>query len=229
MRIALKISEIKLVLLLCVVFVSGAKAQNTAKFNFGVDYLLLNGDNSNYHGDEGYSSRGGLFAEKQFQIKKLGQVYCVPGLSVKKINEIYYGGGMGAGISRKLNHYSVSSSAKLIYKFDIGMIKPSALYAGGIGGVQLFTWAKGSASSYSVLYPEANWQNDNYKERPSRLFRRVYCGLVAGIEFMDKGLIRPAIEVRYFSRFANYQEIVFQPFELAVSIGIGKRESKEIK
>ena len=222
MRIVLKISGIKLILLFCVLFVSGAKAQTAAKFNIGVDYMLFRGEYEYVDNEKMYSSRGGIFIEKPIQLTSLSGNYLTPGLSYKNIYESYGGGGLGTQFSSHLNHQSVSGYFKLIHKFNCEVLKPQSIYIGGMGGVQICTWATGTSSYNNSSDHVHSWRDRYDSEQPSHLFKKVYCGLVAGIEFTDKGFIRPAIEVRYYPSFAKYDETVLRPFELAVSFGIGK-------
>lgn len=214
--------KIKIALLLCIIS-HGLNAQDRSKLNFGIDYILFGGVSDNWSGEVTYSSRGGAFVEKPFQLKFAKQLYLSPGLSFKKINEKYHGGGLGAGFSSDLDHYALSSYVKVIHKPEIQVLKPASVYFGGFGGARLYTWARGSASSYSVLYPQANWENDNYKEDPSHLFKKLYFGPVAGLEFTNEGVFRPSLEVRYMLQFGEYYEKILRPFELVVNIGIGSK------
>lgn len=222
MRIALKISGIKLILLVCVLFVSGAKAQNAANFNIGADYMLFRGFYEYVDNEKMYSSRGGIFIEKPIQLTSLSGNYLSPGLSYKNIYESYGVGGLGAQFSSDLNHQSISGYFKLIHQFNCEVLKPQSIYIGGMGGMQIYSWATGT-SSFNISGDHIHSYTDRYhSEQPSHLFKKVYCGFVAGIEFADKGFIRPAIEVRYYPSFAKYHDTVIRPFELAVNFGIGK-------
>jgi hypothetical protein len=222
MRIALKISAIKLILLFCVIFVSGTKAQNAAKFDIGGEYMLFRGEYDYVDNEKMYSSRGGLFIEKPIQLTSLSGNYFTPGLSYKNIYESYGGGGLGAQFSSDLNHQSISGYFKLIHKFNFEVLKPQSIYIGGMFGAQIYTWATGTSSNSDSSNHDRNWSDRYYSEQPSHLFKKVYYGFVAGIEFADKGFIRPAIEVRYYPEFAEYRQTVLRPFELAVNFGIGK-------
>ncbi len=203
-------------LILLVSFYS--KAQDIPKFNVGIDYLLLHASYENAYGSVEYSSRGGVFIEKPFQFDFLKPVGFSPGLSFKTIHENFGGGGLGGGSSSSLNHYSFSGYLKIIHKMNLEKIKPAVFYFGAFGGAHFYTWAKGSASSYSTLYPKANWKDSNYKEDPSHLFRKMYVGLLAGIEFPNKSFITPSFEVKYIPNYGEYKENVLSPVELSINL-----------
>ncbi len=218
----------KIVILLC--FISFfSNAQEIPKLNAGIDLLIFKGSYENEYGTTTYSSRGGVFLEKAFQFNFLKQIVLTPGLSYKSIHEKTQGGGMGAGSSSDLNHYTISGYLKFIRKAEIIKIKPAVLYYGGFGGAHFYTWAKGSASNHSVFYEEANWENLNYKEDPSPLFKKMYFGFLTGIEFTNNGFIRPSFEVRFMPLYAESKGNVLNPFELAINLAFGskKLEQKE--
>jgi hypothetical protein len=216
--------KISIVVLVGLIVALNAKSQEKPILNIGGDYTIFKGEYSNSRGKETYSSRGGLFVEKWFQLAKSAGNYLTPGLSYKKVNETYRGGGLGGGFSSKLDHYSFSGYVKFIHRFNIEALKPQAAYIGAMGGVQLYTWARGDAASHSVQYPEANWSDGKYTEEPSHLFKQVYYGFVAGFEISNKGMLRPSVEIRYMPRYGEYMETVLRPFELALNIAIGKKK-----
>jgi hypothetical protein len=222
MKIELKISGIKLALLFWMLVVLGAKAQSPVKFNIGGDYMLFRGGYEYASSEKVYSSRGGIFIEKPVQLTKASGNYFTPGLSYKNIFESYGSGGLGGRYSSDLNHQSISGYFKLIHRFNCEVLKPQSIYFGGMGGVQIYTWATGTSSNHDSSNPDRYWTDRYYSEQPSHLFKTIYCGFIAGIEFTDKGFIRPAIEVRYYPQFAEYYATVLRPFELAVNFGIGK-------
>jgi hypothetical protein len=215
----------KLILLFLFVSLFG-NAQNPTKLNFGADFMLFLGEYNNPYGDATYDSRGGFFVEKPFQMKFYRRLYISPGVSFKNIYERYRGGGMGAGFSCILNHYSINSYLKTIYKPEIRILKPTSLYFGALGGTHLYTWEKGSAHSWSMFSPQANWSKENYREDPSHLYNNLFFGLLAGIELTGKGIIRPSIEVRWMPNYGEFQRNKISPFELAINLGIGTKKNK---
>lgn len=201
-----------------------SKAQEIPKLNAGIDFLTFKGSYENENGTTHYSSRGGIFLEKAFQLYFINQFVLSPGLSFKSINEKYSGGGMGGGSSSDLNHHTISGYLKIIHRAEIIKFKPSVLYYGGFGGAHFYTWAKGSASNHSTLYEQANWENPNYKEDPSHLFKKMYIGFLAGVEFATTGFIRPSFEVRFMPIYAESHGNLLNPFELAINLAFGSRD-----
>ena len=199
-------------------------AQDLPKLNVGADFMFFSKEYDNPYGEATYDSRGGFFVEKPFQMKFYRRLYISPGVSFKNIYERYRGGGMGAGFSCNLNHYSINSYLKAIYKPEIRILKPTLLYFGALGGTHLYTWAKGSAHSWSLSATQANWSKENYREDPSHLYNNLFFGLLAGIELTGKGIIRPSIEVRWMPNYGEYQGNKTNPFELAINLGIGTKK-----
>lgn len=210
----------KTVLLLCFVSLF-SNAQEIQKLNVGFNFLLFKGSYENGYGIVNYSSRGGAFIEKAFQVNFLKQTFLSPGLSYKSVNEKYSGGGLGGGSASKLNHYALSGYLKIIHETEIST--SAAFYYGAFGGANFVTWARGSASSYSSLYEQANWENPNYKEDPSHLFNKVYAGILTGLQFADISSIKPSLELRFLPRFGEYKEHVLSPFELVLNLGFGRK------
>ena len=200
-----------------------SNAQEIPKFNVGIDYFLLHASYENGYGSADYSSHGGVFVEKPFQFSFLKPIVFSPGLSFKTIHENFGGGGLGGGSSSSLNHHSFSGYLRIIHKIRLEKIKPAMFYFGGIGGAHFYTWAKGSASSYSTLYPQANWQNSNYKEDPSHLFHKMYFGVLAGIEFTNNSSVTPSFEVKLLPKFGEYRENVLSPVELSINLAFEKK------
>lgn len=213
----------KLILLLLFASLFGS-AQDLPKLNVGVDFMLFRGEYDNSSGEVTYDSRGGFFVEKPFQTKFFRQLYISPGVSFKNTYERFHSGGLGGSFTSKLNHYTINSYVKAIYKTEIEILKPTSLYFGATGGTHLYTWAKGSASSWVMSSPECTWQKDNYKEDPSHLYNKLFFGFLAGIELFDKGIIRPSIEVRWMPDYGEYQGNKTSPFELAINLGIGTKK-----
>lgn len=215
----------KILLLLCFISLL-SMAQEIPKLNAGIDFLLFNGEIENSSGTFNYSSKVGFFLEKPFQSNASKRIFFNPGLSFKAINQDYSGGGLGAGSTSELNHYSISGYLKIIYKTDFINKKHTGLYFGVFGGTPFYTWVKGSTSSYSTLYPEANWEKPNYKEHPSQLFEKMYFGLLTGIGFANNAFIKPSLEVRFLPIFGEYKESVLNPFELAINLAFGTKKLK---
>lgn len=215
----------KIAILLCFTSLF-LNAQEIPKLNTGIDFLIIYKNLDNSNGALNYSSKGGVFIEKPFQISLLRQIVLSPGLSFKAINENFNGGGLGAGSTSDLNHYSINGYLKIIRKTDIIKIKPAVLYYGVFGGPHLYTRAKGSKSNYSMFYPEANWENQNYKEEPSHFFKKMYFGFLTGIEFTGNAFIKPSMEVRFLPIIGEYKENVLNPFELAINLAFGTQKLK---
>lgn len=213
----------KTVLLLCFISLF-SNAQEIQKLNVGFNFLLFKGSYENGYGTVNYSSRGGAFIEKAFQVNFLKQTFLSPGLSYKSINEKYSGGGLGGGSASQLNHYALSGYLKIIHETEAGF------YYGALGGANFITWARGSASSYSGLYEQANWENPNYKEDPSHLFHKMYAGILVGVQFTDISSIKPSLELRLLPRLGEYKEHVLSPFEVVLNLGFGgKVQNKKDK
>ena len=208
----------KIVLLLC--FLSFfSNAQEIQKFNAGFDFLLFKVSYENGYGTVNYSSRGGAFVEKAIQLSFLKQTFLSPGLAYKSINEKYSGGGLGGGSASKLNHYALSGYLKIIHKTEL--FKSAGFYYGALGGANFITWARGNASSYSLQYEQANWENPNYKEDPSHLFHKMYAGILTGVQFSEKTSIKTSLELRLLPRLGEYKEQVLSPFEFVLNLGFG--------
>ena len=212
----------KTVLLLCFISLF-SNAQEIQKLNVGLDFLLFKGSYENGYGTVNYSSKGGAFIEKAFQLNFLKQTFLSPGLSYKSINEKFSGGGLGGGSASNLNHYAMSGYLKIIHKTEILKLKSAAFYYGAFGGAHFITWARGSASSYSLLYEQANWENPDYKEDPSHLFNKMYFGILTGVQFTNNSFIKPSLELRLLPLYGEYKEHVVSPFELVLNLGFGEK------
>ena len=77
-----------------------------------------------------------------------------------------------------------------------------------------------------MFYKEANWENPNYKEDQSHLFKKMYFGFLTGIEFTNNTLISPSLELRFIQRYGEYKGAVLNPFEIAINLVL---RSKMIK
>lgn len=215
--------KLKLILLLLFASLFGS-AQNTARLHIGADFMFFSKEYDNPYGEATYDSRGGFFVEKPFQMKFFRQLYISPGVSFKNIYERFHSGGLGAAIWLKMNHYSVNSYVKAIYKPEINILKPSSLYLGTLGGTHLYTWGEGNVSSHGMSDLQGKWANGDYREEPSHLYNNLFYGFLAGIELTGKGIIRPSIEVRWMPNYGEYQGNKTSPFELAINLGIGTKK-----
>lgn len=212
------------ILLLCIVSLTSV-AQDSTLLKIGVDYMLFQSNTEDGSGQTSYYSKGGISLEKPFQFNFLKQVVVSPGLSYKIINENYSGGGLGAGSSSDLNHHTFSGYLKIVHRTNLEKIIPAVFYFGILGGAHIRTWAKGSASSYSAFYTEGNWDNPNYKEDPSHLFKKGYYGLLVGIEFSNNTFMTPAFELKCMPRYGEYNGNLINPVELSIQLGFGKSKA----
>lgn len=215
----------KTIVLLFVCFiplVSGAQ-----QFNVGIDYSFFKNSYENSGEVANYNSKGGVFLEKGFQLKFLKNIVISPGVSLKKINEKFSDGGLGAGFSSELDHYSFGGYCKIVRTFEIAKIKPAVLYLGALGGARITSWAKGSTESYSRLDSQLNGIDSDYKENPSHLFHKMHYGFLAGVVFSNSSFIEPALELRFMPTYGEYKENILSPFELAINIGFGKKNKSK--
>lgn len=214
--------KLKLISLLCIISLF-ADAQKHSIVNAGFDFLLFRGKYENEYGEVNYNSKGGLFVEKSFQFPYIKNVFVNPGISFKIINEKVFGGGLGAGVSSSLNHYNLIGYLKIIHKPDFIRINPAVFYYGALTGTPIYTQANGSVYSYSVVDREDNWDDPDHKEAPSHLYKKIYYGILAGVEFSNNALVTPAFEVRFLPVFAKYHHHKLHPFELAINLKFGRK------
>jgi hypothetical protein len=216
------IMKSKITIFLCIIsFLS--TAQEISKLNIGVDYLILKNYYSNRYGDFHYTPQIGGFVEKPFLFPLFKSVIFSPGLSFNTIHEKFHGGGLGAGSYKDLTHYSFSGYGKLIHQTHFRIFPRITFYFGGLIGTRLITWSKGNASNYSISYPEANWEDPDYTERPSHLYKKMYAGLLSGLEFKTHSFIHPSFEARFLPRYGQYKQNMLNPFEIALQIGLGTK------
>ncbi len=126
-------------------------------------------------------------------------------------------------MSSDLKHHTISGYLKLTHKIEKIDIGPPVLYY-DLAGVHFFTWEKGSTSSHSMFYPEANWEKPNHKESPSHLLKKMYTGLLVNIEFTNTKLITPSFEVRFLPYYGEYKGNTLNPLELAINLSFGKHK-----
>ena len=219
--------KLKLIFIFCIVSLT-AGSQELPTINAGLDFLLFRGKYINQYSEANYNSKGGVFVEKPFHFPYVNNVFAVPGISFKVIHEKIFGGGLGAGVSSSLNHFSLSGYLKITHKPDFLKTGSAIFYYGGLAGAPIHTQANGSATGYSAIDESKNWDDPDHKEDPSHLYKKIYYGVLAGMEFSGTTRVTPSLEVRFLPFFANYHHHELHPFELAVNIKFG-RKKREIE
>ncbi len=203
-----------------------AVAQDVSILNTGFDLMIFSGKTMNESGMTNYSSKGGVFLEKPFRLGSSEKLFLSPGFSYKSINEKYQGGGMGGALTSELNHSSLSGYIKLIRKTKIIKISPAVLYFGGFAGFNMYTRAKGKTSSYNVFYFDANWEDRDFYEEPSHLFKKVYGGILTGVEFKNHSFIQPSVEIKFLPNYGRYRGKVLNPFEVGINLAFASKKTK---
>lgn len=216
---SIKIKCLKILIVFCFSSITLA-GQIKSNFNVGFDYSIIIKSENNYSGSNYYSSRGGVSLGADFRIKSLEKFVFSPGLSYKTINESSSSGGMGGGQFNYLNHHSVNGNMKIIRIFKINEPEPVFLFCGVFGGFQIKTWANGSTQSYSIMYPQANWSDDDVNIHPSHLFRKTFFGIISGIGLESSLFFNPQMELRYLPIYGKYRESNLNLLEIALVMKI---------
>ncbi|NQU55466.1 MAG: hypothetical protein HQ522_23355 [Bacteroidetes bacterium] len=203
-------------------------AQNNSYLNLGIGIPVIRGNSNQSSDNYPISSLPTISIEKPIEVDLLNIGYFTisPGLGYFSLKESGSFGGMGGRGSKNLNHRSLNGFIKLIQKHKFNQGKQTQWYFGAVSGVHFFTQTTGSASNYSMFYPQANWTKSDIKESAHDFFHSFYYGIIAGIEpnLGENSRIKPAMEFKLLPAFVSVNEKRVHGFEILVLFGFNTKK-----
>lgn len=217
----------KIIILFCLISLF-SNAQKISKINIGIDYWLTYKNHESSLGYVAYAPKVGIFIEKPFLINPSKNIVLSLGVNYKNINESFHSFGLGGpGAAGNLDHQSIGTYLKVIQNTEIKIFKQGFLYYGGFGGINLYTWVTGEQTTWGGYKSNTENSGSSNCTNKSELYNKFFWGFVSGYSFASNAKINPSVELRILPYYGKFkQDILPNPFEIAVKLEIGKKAIK---
>lgn len=156
-----------------------------------------------YHTITGYPT---FSVEKPFpiEIRLKKRMSINPGLAYNFFKDDKKKGDTEEGKDFKLNHHSVNGFVKVLYQAKMAGKTEAFVYAGGIGGINIFTKTTGTKYVYGLNVEIPEYDNP-INENGRDFFELFYYGVLAGFQPNARkyNFIKPSFEIAYYPGFVK--------------------------